>query len=82
MIPVIAIDGPTASGKGTVAQRLAAELGWHYLDSGALYRVTALAALRQGVALSDAVSLARLASNLELRFEGARIFRGQRRDPH
>jgi cytidylate kinase len=74
MIPVIAIDGPTASGKGTVAHRLAAELGWHYLDSGALYRVTALAALRQGVALSDAVSLARLASNLELRFEGARIF--------
>jgi cytidylate kinase len=74
MIPVIAIDGPTASGKGTVAQRLAAELGWHYLDSGALYRVTALAALRQGVALDDADSLARLASSLELRFDGARIF--------
>lgn len=74
MIPVIAIDGPTASGKGTVAQRLAAELGWYYLDSGALYRVAALAALRQGVALSDAVSLARLASDLELRFDDARIF--------
>ena len=48
-IPVIAIDGPTASGKGTVAQRVAAALGWHYLDSGALYRLTALRAIETGV---------------------------------
>ncbi|MGB7479982.1 MAG: (d)CMP kinase, partial [Burkholderiaceae bacterium] len=50
-IAVITIDGPTASGKGTVAQMVAHRLGFHYLDSGALYRLTALSALRAGVAL-------------------------------
>ena len=73
VVPVIAIDGPTASGKGTVAQRVAETLGWHYLDSGALYRLAALAALRAGVALDDEPALARLAVNLPIEFSGGRI---------
>lgn len=72
-VPVIAIDGPTASGKGTVAQHVAQALGWHYLDSGALYRLSALAALRAGVALDDGPALARLAANLPVVFSGERI---------
>jgi cytidylate kinase len=68
-VPVLTIDGPTASGKGTVAQRVAAALGWHYLDSGALYRLTALAAIRAGVALDDEAALSRLAAGLPVRFE-------------
>ncbi len=67
--PVVAIDGPSGSGKGTISRRLAARLGWRYLDSGALYRLTALAALRAGVALDDAPGLARLAAALDVRFE-------------
>ena len=62
--PVIAIDGPTASGKGTVAAGVAAALGFHYLDSGALYRVVALAALRGGVRLEDGAALAALAQRI------------------
>lgn len=73
VVPVIAIDGPTASGKGTVAQRVAETLGWHYLDSGALYRLAALAARRAGVALDDEPALARLAVNLPIEFSGGRI---------
>lgn len=73
MVPVIAIDGPTASGKGTVAQRVAEALGWHYLDSGALYRLAALAARRAGVALDDEPALARLAVNLPIEFSRGRI---------
>lgn len=72
-VPVIAIDGPTASGKGTVAQRVAADLGWHYLDSGALYRLTALLALRRALTLSDEASLSALALTLPVRFSGALI---------
>ena len=75
-IPVITIDGPTASGKGTVAQRVAARLGFHYLDSGALYRLTALAALRRGIDLTDEPQLARLAESLPCRFVGAEILLG------
>lgn len=71
--PVIAIDGPTASGKGTVAQRVATALGWHYLDSGALYRIAALCALRRGVRLDDAAALAALAGTLAPAFDGPRI---------
>lgn len=67
-IPVIAIDGPTASGKGTVAERVAAALGWHYLDSGALYRLLALKALRAGVDLDDDAALVALADALDPRF--------------
>lgn len=72
-VPVICIDGPTASGKGTLAAALAARLGWHYLDSGALYRATALAARQAGVALDDEAALARLAAALPLRFEAGRV---------
>ncbi len=70
-VPVITIDGPTASGKGTIAAALAAALGFHQLDSGALYRVAALAALERGIALDDAQALGALARHLDLRFEGA-----------
>jgi 3-phosphoshikimate 1-carboxyvinyltransferase len=72
-IPVIAIDGPSASGKGTVAQQVAQALGFHYLDSGALYRLVALAALRRRVALDDAAALGALAAALPVRFRAGRI---------
>jgi len=67
-VPVIAIDGPSGSGKGTIARRVATALGFHLLDSGALYRLVALAAARQGVDLADEEGLARLAGNLPVRF--------------
>ncbi len=73
-VPVIAIDGPSASGKGTVAQRVAEALGFHYLESGALYRLVALASLRQGIAADDEARLARTAQRLEAEFRGGRIF--------
>ena len=73
-VPVIAIDGPSASGKGTVAQRVAAELGFHYLDSGALYRLLATAAQRDGVALDDENALAGLAERMDIRFAGEQIW--------
>ena len=72
-IPVIAIDGPSASGKGTVAQIVAEQLGYHYLDSGALYRIVALAALRQGIDWRDEHALAEMALKLDIRFEAGRI---------
>jgi 3-phosphoshikimate 1-carboxyvinyltransferase len=68
-VPVIAIDGPSASGKGTVAQRVATALGMHYLDSGALYRLLGLAAQQRGVALDDENALAALAGEVDIRFE-------------
>jgi cytidylate kinase len=68
LIPVIAIDGPSASGKGTVAEIVAARLGYHFLDSGALYRLTALHAQRSGVALDDEARIADLAAALPARF--------------
>jgi cytidylate kinase len=73
LIQVIAIDGPTASGKGTIAQRVAAVLGWHYLDSGALYRIVGLLALRNLLSLDDGQALAQLAGRIEPVFEGERI---------
>jgi 3-phosphoshikimate 1-carboxyvinyltransferase len=73
-VPVIAIDGPSASGKGTVAQLVAQQLGFHYLDSGALYRLLALDAQQHGVALDDEAALAELAAGMEIRFEGADIW--------
>lgn len=72
--PVITIDGPTASGKGTISRLLAQRLGWHILDSGALYRLVALAAEKHGIALDDAESLRPLAAHLDVEFvagEGA-----------
>ncbi len=68
-VPVITVDGPSGSGKGTVSQRVAHALGWHLLDSGALYRVLALAARRAGVALDDEAALADLAGRLDVSFE-------------
>ncbi len=68
-VPVIAIDGPSASGKGTVAARVAAALGFHYLDSGALYRLATLAALQAGTDLQDEAALARVASAMDIRFD-------------
>ncbi|AIY43453.1 Cytidylate kinase [Collimonas arenae] len=73
-IPVIAIDGPTASGKGTVAQKVAQHLGFHYLDSGALYRLTALSVLRRNTPLDDEHALAKAAEHLHCHFNGAHIF--------
>lgn len=72
-IPVIAIDGPSASGKGTVAQRVAEKLEFYYLDSGALYRLVALAAMRTETDLTDAMALADIARDLEVVFAGAKI---------
>lgn len=66
--PVIAIDGPSASGKGTVAARVAASLAWHYLDSGALYRLVALVALEGGISLDDEARLAVEAARMEIGF--------------
>jgi 3-phosphoshikimate 1-carboxyvinyltransferase len=72
-VPVITVDGPSASGKGTLAEALAKRLGYHLLDSGALYRATALAALQDGVSDDDAAGLGRVAAWLDLRFEPGRI---------
>jgi cytidylate kinase len=72
-IPVITIDGPTASGKGTVASRVAETLGFAFLDSGALYRLTALSALEAGVDLADEPAVAKLATGLQVVFQGERI---------
>ncbi len=79
--PVIAIDGPSGSGKGTLARALAERLGWNFLDSGALYRLVAYAALHDGVRLNDVSALAGVAMRLEIRFvldathpDGVRVF--------
>ena len=73
MIPVIAIDGPSASGKGTVAARVAAALGFNYLDSGALYRLVALAAQRRSVSLDDEAALANVAAQMDVGFSEDRV---------
>lgn len=73
-VPVITIDGPTASGKGTVAHRVAKALGWAVLDSGALYRLTALAALNRGLSPEDEPAVARVAETLDVRFEGPHVY--------
>lgn len=72
--PVIAIDGPSASGKGTIAQAVARKLGFRYLDSGALYRVVALAAIKEATGLDDEAALARRAGSLKVSIEGGEIF--------
>jgi CMP/dCMP kinase len=73
-IPVITIDGPSASGKGTVAERVAAALGFHLLDSGALYRLTALSAMKHGVALDDEMRVAELAAVLPATFRDGTVW--------
>ena len=75
-VPVIAIDGPSASGKGTVARLVAQRLGFHYLDSGALYRLVALAAMRQALPMDDAQALGRLAHSLPAKFQNHDILLG------
>ena len=72
--PVIAIDGPSASGKGTVAYNVARALGFHFLDSGALYRLVALGALNRGLALENASDIAGTALNLNVKFEGDVVY--------
>ncbi|MFT3719844.1 bifunctional 3-phosphoshikimate 1-carboxyvinyltransferase/cytidylate kinase [Pseudorhodoferax sp.] len=74
-VPVLCIDGPTASGKGTVAAAVAQRLGYHFLDSGAMYRITALAALQAGhpIAPEGEAAIARMAATLPVRFENGRI---------
>jgi len=77
-VPVVAIDGPAGAGKGTICQALAAELGWHLLDSGSLYRLVALGALGHGVELEEESEVAALAKALDVCFEGGEILlRGQ-----
>ncbi len=68
VVPVITVDGPSGSGKGTISRMLARELGFHFLDSGALYRLLALAANRRGVPLDDEAGLAQLCDKLDIRF--------------
>lgn len=68
-VPVIAIDGPSASGKGTIAQRVASELGFHYLDSGALYRAVGYNALQRAEDLESRLAMARIALNLNVEFQ-------------
>jgi cytidylate kinase len=76
LIPVIAIDGPTASGKGTVAQLIAERLGYHYLDSGALYRLVGLASFKAGISTASEPDLIPIAENLSVNFQGDRVFLG------
>jgi cytidylate kinase len=73
-IPVIAIDGPSASGKGTVAARVAEALGFHYLDSGALYRLAALKALRSGAKLEDPAAVESAAASMQVAFRDGRTW--------
>ena len=72
-VPVLTIDGPSGSGKGTIARRIAESLGWHLLDSGALYRLVALDAENRGVSHDDAEALAQLASDLDVRFTSGSV---------
>ncbi len=73
-IPVVAIDGPSASGKGSVAQLVAEKLGFHYLDSGALYRIVAFAANQKKIAWDDANAVAKCAKSLIIRFNNNQVF--------
>lgn len=68
--PVLAVDGPSGSGKGTISRRVAEALGWHLLDSGALYRLVGLAAQRHGISLEDEAGLENLARDLDVVFQG------------
>jgi cytidylate kinase len=68
VVPVVAVDGPSGSGKGTVCRRLASQLGWHLLDSGALYRLVAVAGLGAGLAPDDIDGHSRIASRMKVRF--------------
>ena len=67
-VPVLTIDGPSGAGKGTVSKLLAKRLGWHFLDSGAIYRALAWAVLSRGVSLEDEEAVARMAMEMTLEF--------------
>ena len=71
--PVITVDGPSGSGKGTISQRLASQLGWHFLDSGAIYRVLGLMAVRDGISPENVDKLVEMAGNMPLEFEGEKV---------
>lgn len=73
-VPVITIDGPTASGKGTVSTRVAQALGWHVLDSGAIYRLTALACVQQDVETGDVDAVAKVAQHLDASFDAGNVY--------
>lgn len=75
-VPILTVDGPTASGKGTLASAVAQALGYHFLDSGAVYRATALAAMRSGTRADDEQRLAQLATNLDLHFGPGQVLLG------
>jgi len=75
--PVLAVDGPGGAGKGTLCRAVAERLGWHLLDSGALYRLVAAAAERAGIELTDEPGLAALARDLPVRFQGERVWLGE-----
>ncbi|MDA1074591.1 MAG: (d)CMP kinase [Proteobacteria bacterium] len=72
-VPVVTVDGPSGSGKGTLAALLAKHFGWHLLDSGALYRIVAAIALERGIDLSAAQALAQMARGLDIRFENGQV---------
>lgn len=72
-VPIATLDGPGGAGKGTVSVRTADALGWHYLDSGAIYRVLGLMAIRENVALDDVAKLIKLAENMALEFDRGRV---------
>ena len=72
-VPVIAVDGPSGSGKGTLARALAGRLGWHLLDSGALYRIVGAMSVRRGVDFADEAAVAALAADLDIRFAGEQV---------
>lgn len=72
-VPVITIDGPSGAGKGTIARRVAQSLGWHLLDSGALYRLVALVGRRSGLNPADEAAHAQAAANLDVRFEATAV---------
>lgn len=76
-IPIIAIDGPSGSGKGTLARAVADHFGWHLLDSGALYRIVGAMCVRQAIDLADEAAVAKLAADLDIRFEGDRVWVGE-----
>ena len=75
-VPVITVDGPSGSGKGTISQRIARELGWHFLDSGAIYRVLGLMAERARIGAEDVDKLVEIAESMPLSFEGERVLLG------
>ena len=71
LIPVVTIDGPSGSGKGSISKRVSEKLGWHYLDSGSLYRALGIAAIKQGVDIASEDALAELIDEIELEFKKA-----------